>query len=333
MPEKKFKPKLTLSFGKSKLNELDELRSSGMVASYPRLIASRKALESPAEELESQTAPYPSFSTGRRRALTEWMTNKNNPLTARVAVNHVWMRHFGKPLVSTVSDFGRRSSPPEMKDLLDFLSSDLIVNGWKMKRLHRLIMTCKAWKRKSVATHSEKETNRSDKKNSFFWRKPSRRVESQVLRDSILHLAGEIDLSIGGPSLDSNPAKGPYRRSIYFKHSRDDQNKFLVQFDDADIESCYRREESVLPQQALALINSQLALSMAGKIAKRIGHPRGGALDEAYIKRAFNLILGRSPSVQEIQVSRQLLQDVNMERQKTILVHALINHHEFISIK
>lgn len=316
-----------------KTKQLIKLKSTEQLEKYPRLISSRKALESPAEKSESQNAPFPSSSTGRRKAFAKWAVHPNNPLTARVAVNQVWMRHFGKPLVSSVSDFGRRSPRPKLIRLLDYLSHDLIKNDWKFKRLHKLILTSKAWRRTSQISELEQAENAIDEENQFFWHKPSIRVESQIIRDAILHLAGELDLTMGGPSLNSNPENGPFRRSIYFKHSRDDQNQFLVQFDDADIEACYRREESILPQQALALVNSSLALSMAPKIAKKLGETSSGNADEEFVNAAFSIILGRSPSPREVEVSLDLIKAVSSERQKAILVHALINHHEFISIK
>ncbi|MCB1091991.1 MAG: BREX system P-loop protein BrxC, partial [Verrucomicrobiae bacterium] len=117
----------------------EKLNSPG--ENYPRLEASLKALEGPAETDASRRKPYPAVSTGRRTALARWIASRDNPLTARVAVNHIWMRHFGQPLVDPVNDFGRRTAAPPQQELLDWLAVEFMEHGWSMKHLHRLIVT------------------------------------------------------------------------------------------------------------------------------------------------------------------------------------------------
>ena len=145
---------------------------------------------------------YPTTSTGRRAALARWIASKNNPLTARVAINHIWMRHFGSPLVPTVFDFGLNGKPPTHPALLDWLAVELMDQGWKMKAIHRLIVTSSAYRMQST---SDNESNHSrDPENVFLWRMNPRRMEAEVVRDSTLHVADGLDLTMFGPELDEN---------------------------------------------------------------------------------------------------------------------------------
>ena len=167
-------------------------------------------------------------------------------------------------------------------------------------------------------------------------------MEAQIVRDSLLHLAGVLDAKLGGPSL--NPGDAVRRRSLYFKHSRDQQDKFLKIFNDADHLLCYRRSESIVPQQALAMSNSKLTIEMAGIIAKRISQASPKGDHDALIKRAFETILGRSPDKQEIRECQTFFDELSdllskgkatlsTTRINTRLVHALLNHNDFISIR
>ena len=310
---------------------------------YKRLRASRKALETPAHKEADYPAVYSSISTGRRRALASWLTSEQNPLTARVAVNHVWTRHFGEPLVESVFDFGLRAKHPQYLNLLDYLAAEFMESGWNFKRLHRLIVTSNAWQRRSSVSEADPATVAADPDNHFFWRMNTRRMESQLVRDSLLLLSGTLDPKLGGPSLDAN--KTNTRRSLYFKHSRDDQNKFLTMFDDADLMQCYRRSESIVPQQALALANSELSMNMAEAIAARTSENHPGASLEEYVTVTFLTLLGRHPTSEETQVclefqqqlSKVLPQDLSAEqrvtRTRTRLIHSLLNHNDFISIR
>src|SRR5690606_25952912 len=169
---------------------------------------------------------------------------------------------------------GRQAKRPEQAELLDYLAVELMESGWSFRHLHRLLVTSAAYRRNSSNAGADPATLAADPTNRYYWRAHPRRMESQVLRDSILHLAGTLDLTVGGPSLD--PKKPSFRRSLYFTQSRDDQNKFLSMFDDADILQCYRRPESIVPQQALALANSSISIGMAEKIAARSEERRVG---------------------------------------------------------
>ncbi|ADV64173.1 protein of unknown function DUF1549 [Isosphaera pallida ATCC 43644] len=294
--------------------------------------------------------PAPTFSpqsTGRRAALARWITDPRHPLTARVAVNHLWNRHFGTPLVPTVFDFGRNGQPPTHPELLDWLASELIESGWRMNHLHRLIVQSATYRLASSA-HGAESNRARDPDNLHLWRKTPIRMESQVVRDSLLALADQLDDQMGGPSIPSDQQADSKRRSIYFVHSNNERNLFLTMFDEAMVTDCYRREQSIVPQQALAMTNSRLVLDCSRPIAERItrflvaqGQP---ASDEAFLHEAFLLILAVEPSDQERQdclhalAEWRTLPEAGVDEAATNfaranLVWALLNHHDFITIR
>ena len=320
--------------------------------SYRPIRGAKKALESPAHKETDYSETYSASSTGRRTALANWITSRKNPLTARVAVNHVWMRHFGQPLVESVFDFGLRCPRPVNAELLDYLASEFMDSGWSFRHLHRLIVTSKTYQLSSSSINATENTLAADSNNRFYWRMNGRRMESQVVRDSLLSLAGQLDTKMGGPSVDAN--KSSNRRSVYFKHSRDDQNKFLKTFNDADLFQCYRRSESIVPQQALALANSQLSMQMAEKIAARVVGlsedntkvPRDVRSEKAQdvlhvqIENAFRLFLARPATEEETVESLRFFKEMSsidnppdQPTQFTRFIHALLNHNDFITIR
>ena len=311
---------------------------------YSTLYVSAKAPEGPAESQESIRQPYPATSTGRRSALADWMVASENPLTARVAVNHIWLRHFGQPLVESVNDFGRRASRPVQQPLLDWLAVELMENSWSMKHLHRLMVTSEAYQLSTSSMNADEATVQADPENNYYWRRRPVRIESQVLRDSLMHLAGVLDLSEGGPSIDPKQDLAVKRRSMYFTHSRDIRSDFLQMFDDADILACYRRSESIVPQQALTLANSRMSLEMARKIAADLKAELGEVDDEAYVTAAFETILATQPDKFEKQACLEMLTEIKKvlteqkakeveDRARHDLIHALLNHNDFVTIR
>ncbi|MDG2125079.1 MAG: DUF1553 domain-containing protein, partial [Verrucomicrobiales bacterium] len=297
--------------------------------SYQMLRGSKKALEGPDRKDEDDPRVYSEVSSGRRLAFAKWVVSRDNPLAARVAVNHVWARHFGEPLVESVFDFGRRAERPEHLALLDYLAVELMESGWSLKRLHRLMVTSGTYRRGSSNHGADEATLAADPGNRFYWRMNPRRMESQVVRDSLLVLAGELDETMGGPALDVGA--GTKRRSLYFKHSRDQREKFLSMFDDADFLACYRRQESVVPQQALALANSKLALEMAEKIAGRVS---GGEIGD-FLREGFRLVLGREAGEDEVEACLEFCEEVggDEKRVRVLLVHSLLNHNDFVTVR
>ena len=283
--------------------------------------------------------PFPEFkptSTGRRTALADWITDRRNPLTARVAANHIWMRHMGRPLVATVFDFGRNGAAPTHPELLDWLASELMDNGWSMKHLHRLITNSAAYRLSSSLADGEQNVER-DPENRYWWRRVPIRVESQVVRDSLLSMAGTLDEKIGGPTVPRAEQDQSTRRSLYFFHSNNERNLFLTTFDEALVKDCYRREQSIVPQQALALSNSSLATDSAGKIAVRLSP---AAKTEAnFVRAAFAVVTGIRPSDDEAAASAAALAEWRKlpggsdEQARANLVWALINHNDFVTLR
>lgn len=310
---------------KKATNRLTEAKAGE--TDYLPLKGALKALETPAHNESQYPRVYSPISSGRRLALARWMASGENPLTARVAVNHVWMRHFGTPLVESVFDFGLRAKKPKHHRILDFLASELIENDWSLRHIHRLIVTSNTYRLSSSTLGAESNRQR-DPENLCYWRANSRRMESQVVRDSLLSLAGQLDTRVGGPSID--PSQGSNRRSIYFLHSRDQRDRFLSMFDDADLMQCYRRSESIVPQQALALVNSQLAIKMASEIAKALPSDS----NQAFVNAAFERLLCRSPDRDELTECLRHFEDPSdVQRTRMQFVLAILNHNDFVTIR
>ncbi|MEJ7590978.1 MAG: DUF1553 domain-containing protein [Planctomycetaceae bacterium] len=311
--------------------------------SYASLKGSLKTLESNLETEESRSKPFPKTSTGRRTALAQWMTHRDNPLTARVAVNHIWARHFGTPLVPTVFDFGRKGIPPTHPELLDWLAVEFMESGWSMKHIHQLIVTSSTYRMTSTQSGAAEVNQKTDGDNRWYWRTNPIRMEAQLVRDSLLHLAGELDLALGGPSIPVNDDKSR-RRSLYYVHSHNEHQKFLSMFDDASVLECYRRADSIVPQQALALENSELASELASKIAKRVSDLPSIDTEDAFVRAAFQTVLSVDANEQEVAASVAAMQEFRsltaapesddaVSKSRTMLIHALINHNDFVTIR
>jgi hypothetical protein len=307
------------------------------------LIGGLKTFESPTETDAERRKPFPPTSTGRRTALAKWITDPKNPLAARVAVNHIWARHFGRPLVPSVFDFGRRAPRPEQAELLDFLARELIDSGWSMKHLHRLMLTSEAYHRTSSNRDAAAQIA-ADPENRLYWRMNPIRMESEVVRDTLLALSDNLDLRLGGPPVEPTKEPQPPRRSLYFIHSHNDHHPFLSMFDDASVLDCYRRQESIVPQQALALSNSSLALAAAEKINQRLHAQLGEVDDTRFVQAAFEAILAEQPSAEERAACQALLTEVAGKltaanqpnpglRARRALVQALLNHNDFVTVR
>ena len=282
--------------------------------------------------------PYPRLSTGRRTALANWIASPENPLTARVAVNQIWMRHMGAPLVDSVFDFGRKSSKPVQHQLLDWLAADFVENNWSMKHLHQLIVTSNAYQMSSSRLPSTAAKSISlDPNNQYWTRREPIRLESQIIRDTILFHAGTLDLKMGGPPIATAQQSQSKRRSLYFFHSNNDRNQFLQMFDEALVTDCYRRDRSIVPQQALALNNSQLTNQAVKKIAARFSEPNDS--NSQFVSNCFQALLGINPSNEELNASLEALkswQTLDQEDRKTSrarFVMILLNHSDFVTVR
>jgi hypothetical protein len=287
--------------------------------------------------------PFPDTSTGRRTALANWIASKDNPLTARVAVNHLWLRHFGKPLVANVFEFGRRGTVPSHPELLDWLAVELMDKKWSLKHLHKLMVTSETY-RLSSSTAKAEANLKIDPENRYLWRMTAVRMEAQTIRDSLLHLAGDLDLTMSGPPVPMAQQDASRRRSLYFFHSHNEHNKLLDIFDNANVLDCYRRTESIVPQQALALWNSKLAQVSAAKINDKLHAKLKDADDAKFTTAAFETVLGTSPTKDELATCleaitelRSALKDVKepeqTKRVRLQVVQALINHNDFVTVR
>lgn len=309
---------------------------------------------------------FPSSSTGRRLALARWITSPQNPRTSRIAVNHMWLRHFGEAIVPSVANFGLNGQQPSNQELLDWLATELTNNSWQMKPLHRMIVLSSTYRQSSATVqHSASVIANvaADPANRFLWRMNSRRMEAEAVRDSMLCVAGSLDHSRGGPEIPENAAQSNLRRSLYFRSTPNEKAGFLETFDAANPNECYRRQESVVPQQALALMNSRLSLDharlLAGKLSEDAGEGDQAVTRAAFITVAFETILNRPPTEAEVAVCQTFLErntatagtanlavfpaggesslrapaTVPYLRARENLVHVLLSHNDFVTIR
>ena len=309
-------------------------------------------------------ATYPTTSTGRRTALARWMTQSNNPRTSRIAVNHIWLRHFGEALVPSVDNFGLSGKKPSHPQLLDWLANQLANDGWRMKPIHRLMVTSRTYRLASRTSDSKHPNLQHDPKNRFLWRMNWHRMEAEAVRDSLLAVAGKMDSTVGGPDLAEVEGQTSRRRSLYFRTTPDNQMQMLTLFDQANPTECYRRKESVIPQQALALSNGRLAIDMsrllAADLSKQVGTSTEPTIDQKFIQHAFETILSRQPTTNEMAACQSFLSQNSLllsqptslktfpagkeeptvaastdihQRARENLIHVLFNHNEFVTIR
>ena len=240
-----------------------------------------------------------------RKQLAEAIVDPANPLTARVFVNRVWMHHFGHALVRSPSNFGRLGQLPTHPELLDWLASDFIENGWSLKKLHRKILLSKTWQQSSE--YREDSWN-SDGDNRNVWRMTPRRMDVEAWRDSILAVTGELDTTADGPPVDN--ITGSRRRTLYAKVSRNGDvfasDRFLRRFDFPLMRATVsKRPNSIVPQQFLFLLNSPFMLERARAFVKRLHQMQPD--DTARIRTAYQLLYSRLPSEDELQIGTDFL--------------------------
>lgn len=324
--------------------------SKGLQAAKEALTKAEAAKGDPAlaTTFPSIAQTYPKTSTGRRKALAQWITARDNPLAARVAVNHIWLRHFHAPLVATVFDFGRNGADPTHPELLDWLAVELMESGWSMKHLHRLIVSSDGYRR--VSSVGDPALYDGDVENKLLWRMNTGRMEAEVIRDSLLFVAGRLDQTQGGQELENSEALKTYRRTLYYSCNPevDGKSEFGALFDAPEPAECYRRTRSVIPQQALALSNSDLVHELSLAIVQAEGEKgRGGEGekdDSAFVADCFERILSRPPSADEVSVCLTALRQLQAGaakdnhadaaiRARSSLVRALLNHNDFVTIR
>jgi hypothetical protein len=320
--------------------ELESATKKVAEAEKALAIAEEKLKEKASTEFKKRsTDDFPEESTGRRLAFAHWLAHQTNPLTARVAANHIWLRHFGRGLVVTPENFGRSGSPPSHPQLLDWLAAEFMASGWSMKHLHRLILTSAAYR---MASTGNAANDAVDPDNVYLWRAPSRRMEAEIVRDNLLHVAGNLDPAMSGPDIDHKQGLTSKRRSIYLRIAPEKEVEFLKIFDGPSVTECYQRRPSVMPQQALALGNSELAIAQARALAKTLSDEVRD--DGALITEAFRRILARKPKREEAAACAEFLQRGASEVEETKksdralrprenLLLVLFNHNDFVTIR
>ncbi len=330
---------------------------SQVMAAREALAKAQSALAAENTSYTPLSPQYPATSSGRRKALANWMGSRDNPLTARVAVNHIWLRHFGQPLVESVYDFGRNGKVPTHPQLLDWLAVEFMESGWSQRQLHRLIVTSATYQQSSNVSGTSEPNVQRDPDNRWLSRFPRRRIESEVVHDAFLAAAEELDLTLGGQEIESDQEEKSRRRTLYFSTHPEDGGriKFLENFDSPDPGDCYRRTESVIPQQALALINSPLSRQLSRKLAGKLWQStvESPHRREELVKVAFEQVLTRSPTIAEQEqcsafITRQALlfqqttAGVGNQAQPTSppelrayesLIHTLFSHTDFVTMK
>jgi hypothetical protein len=302
---------------------------------FPRVLGGVEDLAEPAN------GP---FVLARRKALAEWLTQPDHPLTARVIVNRAWAWHFGRGLVATPSDFGRQGERPSHPELLDWLASEFVQQGWSLKKLHRMILLSNAYRLSSVSDETDAKI---DADNRYLWRMNRQRMDAETLRDAVLAISGTLNLKMGGkpviPPLTAEEKTGMWalnqwpvaldtaeydRRSVYLYVKRSFPYPMFEIFDEPDSsESCPRRDTTTVAPQALALLNSEFMLNHAGRLAQRIERENPGPV-EARVRAAWKLVLDREPNTKELGRAVGFLKTSPL----TELCLVLLNMNEFLYV-
>ena len=277
----------------------------------------------------------------RRRALAEWIADPDNPLPARVLVNRVWHYHFGQGLVKTPNDFGYSGGEPSHPELLDWLAGEFRDHGWSLKALHGWIVTSATYRqsaRHDPAAHAR------DAGNMLLWRHAPARMEAEVLRDSILQVAGQLNRTMGGPGFhdfDMRLHKGSWvydpidpagaafnRRSIYRTWARGGDHPLLSAFDCPDPSAAAPvRGVTTTPMGALSLMNNSFVLRMADHFAARLEREAGEEI-VARIERAYALAFGRPPAAEEVAMNRAFIEANGLPA----FCRVLFNANEFLYV-
>ena len=272
-------------------------------------------------------------TTGRRRVLAEWIASKENKSTARVMANRLWQYHFGRGIVRSSNDFGRLGTKPTHPELLDWLATEFIRQGWRMKAMHKLMMMSSTYR---MSSQAQPQALAVDPQNDLFWRFNMRRLGAEEIRDSILAVNGRLNLKIGGPSVfppmpaevlatasrpdavwgKSTPEEAA-RRSVYIKVKRSLIMPMLSNFDLADTDaSCPVRFATTQPSQALGMLNSAFINEEAAHFVDRL-HRDAGSDTSAQLERALRLALARKARPEEISTCAAFVSSLRREEGQT----------------
>ncbi|MBC7928115.1 MAG: PSD1 domain-containing protein [Bryobacteraceae bacterium] len=306
--------------------------------------------------LGGQKVPADHKGSGRH-LLADWIIDPGNPLTARVMVNRVWLWHFGRGLVNTPNDFGKRGEAPSHPELLDYLTARFVQNDWSLKQLHKDIVLTRVY---AAASGHEEANFSKDPKNEFYWKFDRRRLSAEELRDSILQVSGQLDSSPGGPHPFASRGSyvltqhdpfvadldtfGTNKRSVFLLQQRFRPNPYLDLFDGADANSSTAvRSGNTTTLQALYLMNNAFIDTQASNLASRIALSEESS--SSRIRLAYRLLYGRVPTQAESAMCTQFLQkdreaagtaEVALEEKTrlawTALMRVLLSSNEFFYV-
>lgn len=274
----------------------------------------------------------------RRLALADWLTSPDNPLTARVMVNRIWKNHFGTGLVATPSDFGVNGSAPSHPELLDWLASEFIEHNWSVKHIHRLILTSQTWQQ---SNRIDPVAQKLDADCRLLWRFPSRRLEAEAIRDSLLFVSGQLNYKMGGPGFDFFKTRGGLsgfppvtefnenglRRMIYAHKIRMESVPVFGAFDCPDAgQAAPSRSQSTTAIQALNLFNSSFVAEQAFLLADKIKNVESTSTEQ--VRSAYLQTLGREPSEIELNAATTVVEAHGLPT----LTRVLLNCNEFLML-
>jgi hypothetical protein len=269
------------------------------------------------------------FTAGSGRLeLARAIADPQNPLTARVLVNRVWQHHFGRGIVATPGDFGLRSDPPSHPELLDWLTAELVRSGWSIKHLHRLILTSSTYRQASA---DRPACRLADPDNALLWRMNRKRLDFEAMRDGLLALGGQLDGRIGGPSVKDAMTPGVRRRTLYAFVDRLHVPGLFRAFDFPSPDaSSPRRDTTMVPQQALFLMNNPFVLHCAGSLLAR---PEVAGRDrmEDRVRALYRLCYGREPDGEELALAREFLAEGSAAAWRRY-AQALLLGNEFVFV-
>jgi cytochrome c553 len=313
--------------------------------------------------------PPVAATSGRRTALARWLTERDSPaaaLLARVMVNRIWQQLFGRGIVETPDNFGAQGKLPTHPELLEWLSTRFVEGGWRIKPLIKLMMLSSAYRQASqrdptAVSGDAADPQTVDPGNELLWRMRLRRLESEIVRDSVLAVSGALDRTQGGPPIpilamndgmvvvakDKLPRPADaWRRSMYLVSRRAYNLSLLTVFDQPLVATnCLRRDASAVPLQSLVMLNDAFIQEQAERLASRV-EAAGDGSAQAKIATAFGLTLTRSPNPEEIETCRELLQDqadlcrradaneaAAAHQALVQLCHVLLNTSEFLYVE
>jgi len=283
-------------------------------------------------------------TSGRRLALAQWIASPQNPMTARVIVNRLWQKHFGRGIVSTLENFGKMGERPTHQDLLDWMAVEFMAKGWSLKQITKLMMTSSAYQMESA--FDDAQDAKADPQNLYLWRFRPQRLDAEIVRDSMLAAGGNINLAVGGEPIFPymprdilvgqyrgkwvNTPEGPaaWRRGVYVYRRRSLPYPMFDTFDHPDMNvTAGARNVSTVPTQALTLLNNPFVLSQADFVAARVKQTASDP--ESQVKETYRIALARPATAQEIRIGADLITRQSLAS----FTHVVLNLDEFLYMR